>query len=368
MKFTEIAKKQILELWIARVCEVSAIAREQDTTALRDHIPAFLDKLATVIDHKPTKREQSELSDLSQTHGFSRAIMPEYSITQTLEEYSILRKCILEVLNQDSKLSTFEQEQVHSLIDEAVVHAGTEFSEVRRTFAESLMEKVVQTNEDLRQFAAIAAHDLRAPIATIAGHIQFISDEIGTKSMDVDQSFQFINSATSRMLTLIDKLLEYAGLGSHQIHVEAVDLGSAVNAATANLQGIIATTHAQVNFANLPTVRGDQTLLIQLFQNLISNSIKFRTTASPLIEIKFLDEDDLRWIFTVTDNGIGFDSQKSEFIFEPFKRLHSANEYQGSGLGLSTCKRVIKLHGGSISAASVPGKGSIFTFTLSKLL
>ncbi|MEO5970786.1 MAG: ATP-binding protein [Bdellovibrionia bacterium] len=221
-------------------------------------------------------------------------------------------------------------------------------------------------NDDLERFAAIAAHDLRSPIATISSTVEAIRDNIQEPSAEVEHFFSFVNTATENMLSLIEKLLTYASIGKSEHNIENVDLNKVVEDVLANLGKAISDSHAKIIFQNLPTIKGDALIVGQLFQNLISNSIKFRDARTPIIEIRLEKENEREYLLSLKDNGIGFKSKQAEIIFEPFKRLESARKYEGSGLGLSTAKRVVEMLGGRIWAESEEGKGTKFFFTVSK--
>jgi light-regulated signal transduction histidine kinase (bacteriophytochrome) len=167
------------------------------------------------------------------------------------------------------------------------------------------------------------------------------------------------------MQRLIDNLLSYSKINEDKEPFKEVDLGHVLLDVRKNLKSLIETSGAHITHGKLPHVWGDEVQLTVLFQNLISNSIKFRTDAVPAIHIEAEEKTD-KWLFKVTDNGIGFPPDKAKKIFEPFMRLHARSSYEGTGLGLAICKRVVDRHGGKISATSELGKGTTFCFTLSK--
>jgi light-regulated signal transduction histidine kinase (bacteriophytochrome) len=176
---------------------------------------------------------------------------------------------------------------------------------------------------------------------------------------DVD----FIRDAAARMRALVLALLDLSRAGRRALKVEPIDLDSCVDAALTNLGAALAEADAVVERTPLPRANGDATLLTQLFQNLLGNAVKFRGPERPRLRVTFehVGDDD---VFGVQDNGIGLDPKYAEQIFEPFKRLHAATRYPGSGIGLSVCRTIVERHGGRLWVESEAGKGAWFRFTL----
>jgi hypothetical protein len=167
----------------------------------------------------------------------------------------------------------------------------------------------------------------------------------------------------SRMQTLIDDLLSYSRVGTQGKEFEPSDCNAILDQALANLEAAIAETGAVISRDRLPVVKADAAQLTQLFQNLISNAIKFRSQQPPSINIS-VRRDEGNWLFSVKDNGIGMQPEYFERIFVIFQRLHTRNEYPGTGIGLAICKKIVERHGGRIFVESQPGQGSTFSFTL----
>jgi len=165
------------------------------------------------------------------------------------------------------------------------------------------------------------------------------------------------------MQTLIDDLLEYSRVGRSQKPFQLIDCNHAVQQAIANLQGAIRDTQTVVTYGELPAVMGDISQLVQLFQNLIGNAIKYRHDAPPTVHITAGKQEE-NWLFYVSDNGIGIAPQHQERIFQIFQRLHTQREYSGTGIGLAICHKIVERHGGSIWVESESGQGSTFHFTL----
>ncbi len=174
-----------------------------------------------------------------------------------------------------------------------------------------------------------------------------------------------IKSGTERMQVLIDDLLTYSRVTTKSKEFESVHLNSIADEVIDILELPIKENNAQINYGKLPVVSVDFRQMKQLFQNLISNSLKFRNAKDPVVDITAQDEGD-HWLIKIEDNGIGFDMQYAEQIFVAFKKLHNRAEYSGSGIGLSICSKIVERHGGKIWAESEPGKGARFFFTLQK--
>lgn len=165
------------------------------------------------------------------------------------------------------------------------------------------------------------------------------------------------------MSHLVKDLLTFSKAGAHKAPQDKVDGEEALEAALRNLKLVIEENHASVSFSHLPQLRGNFAQVVQVFQNLVGNALKYRSEASPNIHVEAKRENE-EWIFSVHDNGIGFDTRYARKIFRPFQRLHNRKEYPGTGIGLATCSKIIEQHGGRIWAKSKEGEGSTFYFSL----
>ncbi|MEG4393919.1 response regulator [Microcoleus sp. BROC3] len=225
-------------------------------------------------------------------------------------------------------------------------------------------QELARSNAELEQFAYVASHDLQAPLATIASYAQLLEKRY--KDQLDSQASKFIGNIVhgcTRMQNLIDDLLEYSRVGRSQKPFQLTDCNHAVEQAIANLQWAIRDTQAVVTYSELPAVMGDISQLVQLFQNLVGNSIKYRQDAPPVVHIT-AGKQEKDWLFSVSDNGIGIATQHQERIFQIFQRLHTQKEYSGTGIGLAICQKIVERHGGSIWVESKLGEGSTFYFTL----
>ncbi len=224
-------------------------------------------------------------------------------------------------------------------------------------------KELLRSNKELEQFAFSASHDLQEPLRKILNFGDLLKSE-GTGISDKGREYLTrIQGAASRMSELIDNLLRYSRIVTKEKAFEPVDLNRTVKNALLNLELQIKTANAEVSVGSLPTVFASRVSMSQLFQNLISNAIKFRSECAPQIRID-AERDGDEWSFSVRDNGIGIDPSHFERIFGIFQRLHTWHKYPGTGMGLAIVKKIVEGHNGSIWVDSELGKGSTFRFRL----
>jgi PAS domain S-box-containing protein len=219
-------------------------------------------------------------------------------------------------------------------------------------------------NTELEQFAYIASHDLQEPLITVSHCSELLEEELAGK-LDEDQQhyLTFIRSSTSRMQLLVKGLLDYSRIGKERIK-SIIDCNTIVSEVILDMKSSIDECNATIEYDQLPTIEANPTEMRQLFQNLISNAIKFRKKENnPKVKITAVPEEK-NWMFSVTDNGIGIKKEDIDKVFVIFKRLHNRNEYQGTGIGLSHCKKIIEHHNGKIWVESKYNEGSTFKWTL----
>jgi PAS domain S-box-containing protein len=239
---------------------------------------------------------------------------------------------------------------------------------VRKTAETHLLNKVEElkrSNEELGQFAYIASHDLQEPLRMVASYTQLLSRRYkGRLDSDADEFIAFAVDGANRMQRLIQDLLAFSRVGTKGTELLDYSSEEALQQALINLRATIAESGAQVTHDLLPDVLADERQLIQLFQNLVGNAIKYQGPGVPHIHVSAARNVEKKWIFSVKDNGLGIDSQYFDKIFGMFQRLHKRDEFAGTGIGLAICKKIVERHGGSISVESQPTQGSTFRFTL----
>ncbi len=224
--------------------------------------------------------------------------------------------------------------------------------------------ELVRSNADLEQFAYVASHDLQEPLRMIASYTQLLARRYQDRlDADAKEFIQYAVDGVTRMQTLINDLLSYSRVGTKGKAFEPTDCNGVLQRALENLRLTIQETKAEIMNDPLPTVNGDMIQLTQVFQNLISNAIKFHGSNSPHVHIG-VTQKSRDWEFAVSDNGIGIPEEHRGRIFVIFQRLHHRHEYPGTGIGLAICKKIVERHGGRIWVESEPGKGSSFFFTL----
>lgn len=232
---------------------------------------------------------------------------------------------------------------------------------------EALINDLKRSNEELQQFAYVASHDLQEPLRTIASFTELIERRYrGQLDKDADEFIEFIVDGTNRMQAMIKDLLQYSRVQTKGGEFTTTDIQKALDHALSNLKVSIEENNAEITHDKLPTVIADEKQFIQLFQNLISNAIKFRKEEEPpKIHISARkDQEKNEYVFSVSDNGIGMDPEQSKRIFEIFQRLHTRDEYKGTGIGLAVAKKIVERHGGRIWVESWPGKGTTFYFAI----
>ena len=262
------------------------------------------------------------------------------------------------------EISLSPVETPHGKFVVSAIRDVTERRQVEATLRRQQQE-LANSNDQLQQFAYVASHDLQEPLRMVSSYLQLLQRRYSGKlDSNADEFIGFAVDGAKRMQALINDLLAYSRVGTRGGDFVSVDLNVTLKRIVKDLEVLIADTGAAVGFADLPTVSGDPSQLTQLFQNLVANGIKFRKPgAAPHVSI---EAHRVRgaWEFVVRDDGIGIEPQYFDRIFQIFQRLHTRDEYPGTGIGLAICKRIVDRHGGSIRVESTPGEGSAFVFTL----
>ncbi len=240
----------------------------------------------------------------------------------------------------------------------------------RRRAEDELQAKAIElerSNRDLQQFGAVVSHDLQEPLRMVTSYLSLIErryfDRLDEKAKEY---ITYAMSGAERMARLIRAVLSFAQVGADHLSFSMVPLEAAAQEAISNLTQRIAETKAQIHLGELPSIRGNHILLVQLFQNLISNAIKFHGVDDPVVHLGSTLNGS-SWDVSISDNGIGISRENRERIFGVFQRLHGQDQYEGNGIGLATCRRIIERHGGKIWVDSEVGAGSTFHFTLAKV-
>lgn len=232
---------------------------------------------------------------------------------------------------------------------------------------ESANRELARSNSDLQQFAFVASHDLQEPLRTVSSFAGLLDRSAGTRLTAAEREYlRLLVKGVDRMRVLIQDLLHYSQVGQRPSSSEPVRLSAVLDMTLENLRELIAQTGADIKADELPVVTGDKAQLGHVFQNLISNGLKYRRKeVTPRVHIA-ASREDTDWVIQIEDNGIGIDRRHWDSIFAPFKRLHS-QEIAGTGIGLAVCRRIVEAHGGRIWVESQVGEGSTFRFTLPAL-
>ncbi|MGB9980200.1 ATP-binding protein [Methanobacterium sp.] len=274
------------------------------------------------------------------------------------------KKVRVEELNQNiiQLENTNEELSIHiSKLEDSVESQKNIYEKQMKKLADDLNH----SNEEFQQFAYVTSHDLQEPLRTIASFTQLLAKRYKNKiDEDSDEFMDYIVDASTRMQGMIKDLLQYSRVVSRGKIFKPTNTEEIIEYTISSLKTLIGDNDAEVNYDKLPKVNADSAQLLQLFQNLVENGIKFRQFAvQPKIHISCKEQGN-EYVFSVADNGIGIEEQYSDRIFTIFQRLHTKEEYEGSGIGLSLAKRIVERHGGRIWVESEPDIGSTFYFTL----
>jgi light-regulated signal transduction histidine kinase (bacteriophytochrome) len=244
------------------------------------------------------------------------------------------------------------------------VDADLEATQALRKRVSELDRQLRRSREELQDFASALSHDLQSPMNAIMSVVELIrEDSRGELPQESEQYLAYITDALERMRRMMQDLVAFARVAHEERKGSSlVDLNALLRKTKASMAQVIRENHAAVTHESLPKVEGYPARLAQVLHNLIDNAIKYRAEAAPSIHLAAERKDD-EWVLCVADNGIGFDPKDTERIFGIFKRLHGS-EYEGTGIGLPICRKIVEQHGGRIWAESSPGEGSRFYFTL----
>ncbi|HYM05788.1 MAG TPA: ATP-binding protein [Terriglobales bacterium] len=242
-----------------------------------------------------------------------------------------------------------------------------ESREERKRGQESLAQKIeelARSNADLEQFAYVASHDLQEPLRMVSAYTQLLAENYRGKLDDqADKYIRYAVDGAARMQSLIHDLLAFSRVGRQETALASTDCNQIVEHAMDDLGAAMLESGAVVTHGILPRLMANGSQLQQVFQNLIGNALKFRSSQAPVIRIE-AEKQGSEWLFLVADNGIGISAEHAENVFIIFNRLHTRTEYPGNGIGLAICKKIVERHGGRIQAMAHEGGGTVFKFTL----
>jgi two-component system, chemotaxis family, sensor kinase Cph1 len=287
-------------------------------------------------------------------YDFNRVKYKEFYKTSK-NNIAYLQEVITPLLDRDRKINGYLFQ-----VQDITNRKNTELS------LKKAVTDLESSNKELEKFAYVASHDLQEPLRMIGSFTQLLAKRYkGKLDKDADEFISYAVEGANRMHQLINDLLTYSRLTTRMNSFIPIDCNIVVEKVILNLKTIINEYDAQIKFDHLPVIYGDESQIIQLFQNLINNAIKFYKEGKPEIFISCLSMEK-EWQFSVHDNGIGIDPTYHERIFIIFQRLNSRNNYLGTGIGLAICKKIVELHGGRIWVESQLNEGSTFYFTILK--
>jgi len=268
------------------------------------------------------------------------------------------QKAVLNILEDYSEEKSIAEDSQKALIN--ILEDYT----IEKNLVENMNIKLTRSNKEMEQFAFIASHDMQEPLRTISNYIGLFQKQYkGKLDKDADQYLSSIGGATFRMQSLVRDLLDYSRIGNDKNKI-AIDCNTLLQDVLNDMNESISESKTEIYSEQLPVITGYLSAIKSLFQNLISNAVKFRKKdVHPIINIS-VEAKRNEWIFTIRDNGIGIENQYFEKLFVIFQRLHTKAEYAGTGIGLAHVKKIIELHEGKIWVESEPGKGTTFYFTI----
>lgn len=318
----------------------------------------------------PIRFEKSILG-LVQLSDYRENMVP-LDMVEVMEKIAMqLGTAIVRVKAQQGlKESEAELRMARDELEQRVLERTAELSkasmelEARAAELSKKTDDLTRSNSELEQFAYVASHDLQEPLRMISSYVQLLSRRYeGKLDKDADDFIAYAVEGTKRMQQLINDLLAYSRVGTRGKPPEPTDFEDVLSLATANLKIAAEEAGAVVTHDQLPVANADKLQMVQLFQNLIGNAIKFRGKDAPQVHVSARPDGEF-WVFSVKDNGIGIDPQFYDRIFTIFQRLHGRDKYPGTGIGLAVAKKIVERHGGRIWLESSPGKGTTFYFTV----
>ena len=297
----------------------------------------------------------------------SLAIIHRFKVMKTKSDESAVLS--YELLKQNEALIREKNKELEQKVQEQKDQLQSALS-MFNSSEDKLKEYAMQlekSNRELTDFAHIASHDLKAPIRGIMSFTQLFERRNAAKFDDIDREyFNFIKTNAKQSARLIEDVLNYSKIDKNLGEPDNIDLNECLYSVELNLKTLIQEKNAQIIFGPLPILRGHSSLLNQLFQNLVANGIKYNKSNTPTITISSKKDEKGQYVFYVKDNGIGIAAENQKAVFAMFRRLHTQAEYEGSGIGLAFCSRIVDTYGGQIGLTSEAGEGTTFFFTLPK--
>ncbi len=261
-------------------------------------------------------------------------------------------------------LTIFAQQTAILLENYRILEQQRSYAQVLERTVQARTDALKRSNDELRQFAYVASHDLQEPLRMVVSYLQLIEERyIGQLDSSAHEFFAFATDGAKRMRNLIEALLAYSRVDTQLQNFELVDFQKVIDDVLNLLSVAVTESGATITRDSLPKTNANEAMIVQLFQNLVSNGIKYQKGKKPIIHIGAVHKND-EWVFSVKDNGIGIEPQNLERIFVIFQRLHAQNEYPGTGIGLAISKKVVEHHGGRIWVESTVGEGTTFYFTI----
>lgn len=369
LKGLELAREQDLG---SRYAEIySLLSKLYGKTGKFEEAYQFSNKLVDINKELATEESQTQVAKLTtsiemQKKNFELELAENKSAIQEIWN-SALSIVVLLLLGLVGMIFYYYREQRRTT---AVLKEQKTILQEQKEEIEQKNEQLALINAELKQFTYGVSHDLKAPLRTISGFSTMLKRRY-VKDLDENamEYMEYISGGVKQMQNLVEQLLDYARIGVDKSQQQDIPSSEILQSVILNLQGQIQEEHASVEVSEgaLPIIHGNPTQIIQLFQNLVSNGIKFRRKDHlPKIEIS-CEPNGTSNIFSVKDNGIGISGEYRKKIFEMFSRLNKRDDYEGSGIGLATCKKIVEIHGGKIWVESEPGEGSTFFFTLPKV-
>lgn len=363
---------------LSTLAAIVDITGRRQAELARQHLAALVESSADAIISKNRDGEIVNWNDgATRIFGYSAEEAVGRPITMLVpERFWEQERSSLERVRRNERIAHFRTARRHK--DGTEIPVSVTLSPVRlngetvgvSSIARDVTELVrheaelERSNAELEQFAYIASHDLQEPLRVVANYTELLAERYeGKLDERADKYIHYATEGARRMQQLVSDLLAYSRVGSQGKPLTAVSLTEVVREATAGLSTLVAECEAAIEYDTLPTVWGDFGQLGQVFQNLLGNALKFRSSQAPVVRIDARRQAD-RWLISVSDNGIGLDMRYAERIFQMFQRLHERGKYQGSGIGLAISKRIVERHGGQIWVESELGKGATFSFTL----